>query len=229
MAPLRLTTWLVLMIWSLSTPLSSSEVHALPKFKLLTESAQKKKKSFLVVIDPGHGGSDLGAQLKLGKRTLYEKDLTLLLAQSISQSLSKIKIQSVLTREIDKELPLAERTRIANQMGADLFISIHMNSHHHEHKTASIGGFETYILNRTTNEASKRLARLENSVLDGSVADSFENQTDVALIVKDLLLDANLESSKQVACLVQDGIVKASGRYYSTAQRKKRNRGVKQA
>src|SRR5690606_17595469 len=118
----------------------------------------------------------------------------------------------------DVDVALPERTAIANRLGASLFISLHMNS-------GGAEGFETYILNTATDEQSKRLADLENKVLEGSVANQ-GSAGSVSLIVKDLLLAANFDESRDLACAVQGKVHQAALRF-----RKKnavRNRGVKQ-
>lgn len=189
--------------------------------------AASSSPGYLVVIDPGHGGRDQGAVFKQGSRKILEKDVTLLLAQSIALQLQSKGIRSVLTREKDQEVPLADRTALANRLGADLFVSIHMNSTSHKIKRHDPSGFETFFLNTSTDESSKRLARFENSVLEDSVADELPHgeENDVALILKDLILDANLTQSKQLACEIQGHLVKSARTRYSG----KTDRGVKQA
>lgn len=189
---------------------------------LLPPLAWSAPKPFLVVIDPGHGGTDHGASVKTGTSSLTEKDVTLSIAKQVQADLRQKGIRSVLTRSTDSDVPLAERTALANRLAADVFISIHVNSSPAA-ETAS-EGVETYILNNSTDLSSKRLADLENSVLQGSAAD-LSAQSEVALIVKDLMLDANLHSSKRLACLVQNHLVEAT----STPSTRYRNRGVKQA
>lgn len=164
--------------------------------------ASAAPKAFTVVLDPGHGGADYGAASGHGSARVLEKNLTLAIARETARALQARKIQVSLTRDTDVELPLSVRTSFANRLKADVFISIHMNSS----PEAEIpeGGAETYILNTTTDESSKRLAHLENSVLGGS-AELSNQSSDVALILKDLRLDANLPESKRLACLVQRG------------------------
>jgi N-acetylmuramoyl-L-alanine amidase len=157
---------------------------------------------FLVVIDPGHGGADFGAGAGTGKDRVYEKNVTLAIARETARALQALKIQVALTRDTDVELPLSVRTAFANRLKADVFVSIHLNSS--PQSQIPEGGAETYILNNATDESSKRLAHLENSVLGGSPELSNES-TDVALILKDLRLDANLPESKRLACLLQTG------------------------
>lgn len=176
---------------------------------------------YTVVLDPGHGGLDEGTVHLLNSTRVAEKDLTLLLAKDVSLQLKRLGIRAILTRSQDSDLGLSYRTKLANRLKADLFISIHMNSTATP-MVSDTGGVETYFLNNTSDATSKRLAYLENSanpVLAKSAADAPE-ATDVALILKDLRLDANLPESKRLACLVQN-------RISETGMQK--NRGIKQA
>ena len=78
-----------------------------------------------IVIDPGHGGSDLGAALPGG---LTEKDVALEIARSLRSALqSRLNVRVVLTRDSDGEVPPARRAEIANEQRADLFLSIHLD------------------------------------------------------------------------------------------------------
>ncbi len=179
----------------------------------------------IVVLDPGHGGSDRGAVHASSPHELLEKDLTLLLAQSIAEALRKRGVDTILTRDRDVDLALEERTALANQIRAKAFVSIHMNSLPPE-KGKTRGGFETYILNHTTDQTSQRLAKMENAVLKGSIAEIPNDSGDVPLIVKDLLLDASRARSQELACLVQSSVVRASRQPHRSASH---NRGVRQA
>jgi len=171
-------------------------------------------KKFLVVIDPGHGGPDTGAVYREKGTMLAEKTLTLLIARDLARELVIRGQNVVLTRNDDREVLLSNRTAIANKLKADAFISIHLNSS--DEKIRS-GGVETFILNHATDDTSKRLADLENSVLKDSKANGNAG-SDVSLIMKDLILDGTLAPSKELACSVQVHI-KGVGR----------DRGVKQA
>jgi N-acetylmuramoyl-L-alanine amidase len=176
-----------------------------------------------VVIDPGHGGNDYGTNLQIGDQLVAEKQLTLALAQETARILRARGVVTVLTRTQDEEVPLGDRTALANRLKADVFLSIHMNSTQTPMVTDA-EGIETYILNNTSDATSRRLAHLENSVLSPEVraaADSPE-QLDVALILRDLRLDANQSESKRLACIVQDQLVGVS-------KPRTRNRGVRQA
>jgi N-acetylmuramoyl-L-alanine amidase len=177
--------------------------------------ARDPSKKFLVVIDPGHGGSDTGAVYDGGKIRLTEKHFTLLLARDLARELIIRGHNVILTRNDDRDLLLSDRTALANKVKADIFISIHLNSSEEAIKT---GGMETFILNHATDETSRRLADLENAVLKDSQANSDTGSSNVSLIMKDLILDANLEPSKDLACSVQSRI-----------RGKINDRGVKQA
>ena len=81
----------------------------------------------LVVIDPGHGGSDPGASGVSG--TVREKELTLLVARELRQRLAERgRVRVALTRDDDSTVPLDARAAIARGLGADLFLSIHADS-----------------------------------------------------------------------------------------------------
>lgn len=113
-----------------------------------------------IVIDAGHGGFDPGA---VGPTGLKEKDVTLDLAWRLQRRLSDIgKIKSFLTRTQDYYIPLSDRTVIANQHQADLFISIHINANNNP----KAHGSETYYCSeKASSKEAARVAAFENSVL----------------------------------------------------------------
>ncbi|MFP4474137.1 MAG: N-acetylmuramoyl-L-alanine amidase [Desulfatibacillaceae bacterium] len=113
-----------------------------------------------VVVDAGHGGFDPGA---VGRNGLQEKDVTLDIAKRLYEHLEQGgKIEPFLTRRGDYYVPLAERTTVANQYRADLFISVHINAN----ENRSAHGTETFYCseNASSREAA-RVAEFENSVL----------------------------------------------------------------
>jgi N-acetylmuramoyl-L-alanine amidase len=113
-----------------------------------------------VVVDAGHGGFDSGA---VGSSGLNEKDVTLDLARKVHERFrAEGRIRSFLTRTGDYYVPLSDRTAIANQYQADLFISIHVNAS----KNAAAHGSETYYCSEKASSAeAAKLASFENSVL----------------------------------------------------------------
>jgi N-acetylmuramoyl-L-alanine amidase len=120
------------------------------------------------MIDPGHGGYDPGTQSSSG---VIEKDLALKIATRLKSSLEARGIRAALTRSTDEFISLPGRTRIANNAGADLFVSIHLNSSPNTDTT----GIEVYYLNNTTDRATIRLARMENGGADGYGAPDASN------------------------------------------------------
>jgi N-acetylmuramoyl-L-alanine amidase len=165
-----------------------------------------------IVIDPGHGGKEVGA---VGPRGLMEKDVTLAVSQKLAAALaSKFGARVVLTREDDSIVSLDQRTAIANQYRADLFLSVHMN--------AAVGkgakGSETYFLSlEASDEQARRAAETENAFGAGmpSGADS-----DLKLILWDLAQQEYLQESSRLAQVIQEEMNSATG---------VQNRGVKQA
>jgi N-acetylmuramoyl-L-alanine amidase len=188
---------------------------------LLTSGIALGAPKYTVVLDPGHGGADHGAIHQVGSKRFSEKDITLALATEAAKFLRAQSIQTILTRKTDREVPLPERTALANRLKANVFVSIHMNSSS-PMEQGRAEGFETYILNTATDQTSKRLADLENSVLPSSTFAQSGGGGDVALILKDLQLDANLGESRKLACAVQSRLVEMTGQ-------KQKDRGVRQA
>jgi N-acetylmuramoyl-L-alanine amidase len=91
-----------------------------------------------IVLDPGHGGNEIGA---IGHGGLKEKDLTLQICSKLRNLLaSRLGAQVIFTRSTDLNVPLEERASIANQAGANLLISVHVNSS----DDAGTRGVETY-------------------------------------------------------------------------------------
>lgn len=114
----------------------------------------------VVVVDAGHGGHDPGTRSADG---LLEKDLALQIAQRLANALMRRGVNAILTRDRDVYLTLAQRTAIANQSSAELFVSIHLNWS----PNPQTSGMEVYYLNNTTDRATIRLARMENAAADG--------------------------------------------------------------
>lgn len=166
-----------------------------------------------IVIDAGHGGHDTGT---IGPHGLMEKDLcldvALRLGRLIEQKLPGAEV--IYTRKDDTFIPLEQRTAIANEAKADLFISIHANSSH-DHDAR---GIETYYLNFATSEESLEVATRENAL-------SQEGLHDLQDLVKKIARNEKIEESKEFASDVQDSL---AHRMQLVSQNEK-NRGVKKA
>jgi len=110
-----------------------------------------------VAIDPGHGGHDPGA---VGPTGLREKDITLDIAHRVAPILAReLGVLTLLTRDDDRYVPLAERTARANAFHADLFISIHCNAA----ESSSARGIATFVFDTTKDESAARIAARENA------------------------------------------------------------------
>lgn len=165
-----------------------------------------------IVIDPGHGGKEVGA---VGPGGLMEKEITLAVARKLSTALqSTINARVVLTRDDDSLVSLDQRTAIANQYKADLFLSIHMNAA----VVKGAKGSETYFLSlEASDELAKRAAETENA--SNSVPKTGPSP-DLKLILWDLAQQEYLQESSRFAQDIQEEMNGATG---------VQNRGVKQA
>ncbi len=166
-----------------------------------------------IVIDPGHGGKEVGA---VGPNGVMEKDITLTLSRKLAAALSdKIGARVVLTRDEDSVVSLDQRTAIANQYKADLFLSVHLNAA----VVKDAKGSETYFLSlEASDELARKAAETENASA-GSVGVS-DASADLKLILWDLAQQAYLDESSRFAQAIQEEMNAATG---------VGNRGVKQA
>jgi N-acetylmuramoyl-L-alanine amidase len=167
-----------------------------------------------IIIDPGHGGRDYGASGYL--KGVYEKDVVLQISQRLAKKIRReLDCQVFMTRDRDTFLTLEERTAIANTKNADLFISIHTNSH----RNRKAFGIETYFLNLATDDEAIRVAAIEN-------ATSTKNISDLQSILFDLVQNAKINESSRLAGHVQSAMVShLKGKRYSRIK----DKGVKQA
>jgi N-acetylmuramoyl-L-alanine amidase len=166
-----------------------------------------------IVIDPGHGGKEVGA---VGPKGLMEKDVTLAVARKLAAALqSRIGARVILTREDDSVVSLDQRTAIANQYGADLFLSIHMNAA----VVKGAKGSETYFLSlEASDELARRAAETENA--SAASVTTAGPVADLKLILWDLAQQEYLQESSRFAQMIQEEMNAATG---------VGNRGVKQA
>jgi N-acetylmuramoyl-L-alanine amidase len=165
-----------------------------------------------IVIDPGHGGHDTGT---IGPTGLEEKEVVLDVGLKLKKLLEQnTGCEVVMTRSDDTFVPLEERTAIANEKGADLFISIHANAS----RDMTARGIETYYLNFTSSPGALEVAAREN-------ASSQEAVHQLQDLIKKIALTEKIEESQDFAQQVQrevySRVTKVSG-----AQR---DRGIKKA
>jgi N-acetylmuramoyl-L-alanine amidase len=147
-----------------------------------------------VVIDPGHGGSEEGAE---GPNGLLEKDITLQVARRLKSELEAKGFQVSLTRTVDRDLGLDDRAAMANHERADLFISLHANAS----PRRSARGAETYFLAReATDDEARTTAALENDATRRGARDEPEG---LELVLWDLAQVEYLEESAALAETIQ--------------------------
>lgn len=167
-----------------------------------------------LVLDPGHGGSDAGA---VGPTGVKEKDVVLDIAHKVAPVLQKDGLSVVLTRDDDRFITLEERTARANQVGADLFVSIHCNAaeNHVRH------GVETYVLDTTKDEIAGRIAARENATSAAATAElgsilasmRLADQASHSTRLAELLQKASMASLRGTYADVTDGGVHTAGFY----------------
>ena len=112
-----------------------------------------------IVIDAGHGGKDAGA---IGYKQRMEKHLVLDIALQLGKHLKQKGYKVFYTRDKDIFINLRDRTKVANDKNADLFLSLHANAAPTEAKKLSMKGLETFFLSPDRSERSKNVAALEN-------------------------------------------------------------------
>ena len=179
---------------------------------LVTPKAQELPGIRTIVLDPGHGGKEVGA---VGTNGLLEKDLTLAICRRLADSLAaKTGARVVLTRDDDTLVSLDQRTAIANQYKADLFLSVHLNAA----VVKDAKGSETYFLSlEASDELARRAAEIENASASAAATDP---SNDLKLILWDLAQQAYIGESSRFAQAIQEEMNAATG---------VGNRGVKQA
>ena len=184
---------------------------------LNTTLVYSQDKKFIVVLDAGHGGNDPG-NIGNGYR---EKTIALKVVKEIRNELQKINdIKVILTRDKDVLINLWKRGEIANKAKADLFVSIHCDSH-----SSNAYGAGTFVLGLHANKRNFDVAKRENAVI--SLEDNyrerykgFDPNSEESVLGLTLLQEENLDKSFLLAADIQQNFSKAL---------KRKNRGVKQA
>jgi N-acetylmuramoyl-L-alanine amidase len=165
-----------------------------------------------IVIDAGHGGQDQGTE---GPKGLLEKDLVLDVAMRLGKLIEdRMGAEVIYTRSDDTFIPLEQRTALANEKKADLFLSIHANSSPYPR----IAGIETFYLNFSDSKEALDVASRENASSQKSI---FELQD----IIQKITLHDKAEESKEFAGRVQAALYAFSAHNVPG----EKNRGVKKA
>lgn len=179
-----------------------------------SKTQRERWKLDTVVIDPGHGGKDPGATAN----GLDEKDIVLDVAHKLGTYIKeRLGINVVYTRTDDRFIPLEERGHMANEAGAKLFLSLHVNAS----RQHAARGTETYFLGPSKTENAEDVMERENSVIKyEDNTEKYEDYDEQALVRQTLTQSAYMRQSEQLASLVQNQFEKRVQRH---------NRGVHQA
>jgi N-acetylmuramoyl-L-alanine amidase len=164
-----------------------------------------------IVIDPGHGGNQLGAISNTG---LAEKDVTLDIALRLRRLMKQSPFEVLLTRETDQTVTLANRVAFANSKKADLFVSIHVNWM----QPRSIRPIETYYVGATNDPQTLQLASLENR-------DSGYSLSEYRQLLEKVYLDVRRNESRALANTVDAELYRS----LKPLNPKLNDRGVKMA
>lgn len=164
-----------------------------------------------IALDPGHGGDSLGTQAPRG---LVEKELTLDIAQRLKKLLEADSFEVLMTRQADRAVSLEQRGVVANQQGADIFVSIHLNWI----ENLKARGVETYYLGATQDPYLTRLAAKENHESGYSMADMRQ-------LLDRIYADVRHDRSRELAEVVQSSLFNSLGKVNPGIE----DRGVKAA
>ncbi len=189
---------------SLATLVTEPLPERTPSLPAPPQPAQPQAKSMkTVVIDPGHGGKDPGA---LGQRGTEEKDITLKVALKLRDLLNKQPgIRVLMTRERDEFIELENRAKFANAQDADLFVSIHVNSH----TKRSVKGIEIYHFGAAKDQRALEVAARENGTPLNNTGVGWE------YLVADLLTSKKIEESLELAWTAKEAMVTTLNSHYT--------------
>ena len=172
----------------------------------------KSSQPLLIVLDPGHGGKDPGA---LGRKGTREKDIVLTVSKQLKDMIIKrLNAKVLMTREKDVFIELEDRATFANTKKADLFVSIHVNSH----PKRSVKGLELYHFGKASDPRALEVAARENGT-------PLENNGPAwQFILADKLTDKKIDESRDLAWIARKALVGQLRKHY-----KIKDHGVKTA
>ncbi|MDD7317845.1 MAG: N-acetylmuramoyl-L-alanine amidase [Prevotella sp.] len=189
-------------------------------FGIMVAATGAVKKTFTLVIDPGHGGHDSGAVGAMSKEKNINLNVALAFGRLVEANCPDVKV--IYTRKTDVFVPLGERANIANRNKADLFISVHTNA---LPKGRVARGLEVYTLGMHRAADNLEVAKRENSVISlekdyRQRYEGFDPNSSESYIMFEFIQDRNMSQSVELAKLIQNEACSSSGR---------NNKGVHQA
>jgi len=179
--------------------------------------AADKNKPFTVVLDAGHGGNDQGCRGKTQKEKNITLDVAMRAGKMIKESLGD-SVKVIYTRKDDRAVALQDRATIANDAGADLFISVHVNSIDRRSRgREKVHGASVYTVGLHKSEANLEVAMRENAVIElendfSTTYQGFDPNSSESYIIFELTQNRHMEKSVEFASLVQDELVRHAGR-----------------
>lgn len=172
--------------------------------KALPQTVPSKIINKTIVIDAGHGGDDVGA---VGPNKEYEKTVNIKVSQYLYSILKQRGYKVYLTRNNDNFIKVMDRTILANEKNADIFISVHTNAVPKE-KANQVSGIETFFLSPARSERAKRVAALENK---SDIREMSDSSKDVFL---ESLNRPRITASHKLAIDVQAGLLQSTKTKY---------------
>lgn len=190
----------------------NQEIAHLPIPPVTQPTMPRPKRQTTIVIDPGHGGKDPGAH---GIQRTLEKDVTLKVGLQLKELLRKQSgVRVLMTRDRDVYVELEERARFANENEADLFVSIHVNSH----PSRLVKGVEIYHFGEAKDHRALEVAARENGTPINNTGVGWE------YLVADLLTSKKIEASLELAWNAKEAMIAHMARPYAVT-----DHGVKTA
>ena len=193
------------LIITINTPSSSTTSKISTNNSTTSTKSPSRTINKTVVIDAGHGAEDVGA---VGPNKEYEKVINLNVARYLYAILKQRGYKVYITRNDDHFIPVRERTVLANEKNADIFISVHTNSVPKE-KAHDVMGIETFFLSPARSERAKRVAAVENK----SDVNEMNNSTKDAFL--ETLNRPRITASHKLAIDVQAGLLQSAKTKFS--------------
>lgn len=175
-------------------PIVSAGTEAPEKTPAVEE--QKKFTIRTIALDAGHGGKDAGAIGRSGDTK--EKDVALGLAKRVKGLLEDAGLKVVMIRNDDTFFALPKRTGMANDSGAEVFVSIHINAS----RSRAVRGFECYYLSSATDDNARALEAFENSSLKLSDNANIQHSQRLDKTLWDMMLTENRKESAELAGMI---------------------------
>ncbi|MEP7065836.1 MAG: N-acetylmuramoyl-L-alanine amidase [Gemmatimonadota bacterium] len=158
-----------------------------------------------IVVDAGHGGVDNGMRGPIGSSwRIYEKNITLAVAEKLDTALRARGMDVTMTRTRDTLIALNDRGKIANEVHGDVFVSIHVNAANLAWtKPAEARGYETYFLAEAKTEDARRVERMENESVHFETNSESERDDPLTFIKLDMAQNEHLRESSELAAMIQ--------------------------